>query len=263
MNQDKKPLILLTINAWGIAEKNDNNAISLADPLNFYELVKEFPVATIKERSKNLIERYNLLAKGSAKGLTISELISQSNLKQVFISSEEFFLESFAAFSGEKLLNNQELVIVDQLISDPLKQAEEIIKKSKEIIKSQNFQFININLPTISQIYQTGDKKKIIKAISRIDKYLGKLSDLALLNNYSLLITSLFSQAENLNNLPTKATFYPEISDNPVPLLIIDSDMQSTNLGLADPIDNDLSLLAPSGGFEIVKNIILKLTKII
>ncbi len=263
MNQDKKSVILLLINGWGIRGQDENNAISLADPENYYKLMTEYPVATLKEKTKDILKRYTSLTRGLESGLTISEVISQSNLKQAFLSNEEFFLESFSAFSGENLLNNQELFVVDQLISDPLKQADNIIKKSQELIKSQNFQFIFINLPTISQAYQTGDRKYLRKAIVKVDKYLSKLSELALLNNYSLVISSLFGQAENLNSLPTKRTFYPEINDNPVPLLIIGSDLQATNLGLADPIDNDLSLLAPSGGFEIIKKIILKIIKII
>lgn len=263
MSQDKKAVILLTINGWGISKEKDDNAISLADPSNFYQLSKEYPVALLKGEDKDLIKRYRSLARGLESSLTISQVIAQSNLKQIFISNQEFFLENFSAFSGEKLLNNQELFLVDQLLTDPLKQANEIIKRAKEIIKKQNYQFININLPSINQAYQTGNKKYLIKTISRVDKYLGKLSELALLNNYSLVITSLFGQAEKISNLAQQATFYPEINDNPVPLLIIGSDLQATNLGLADPIDNDLSLLAPSGGFEIIKNIILKLIKII
>jgi bisphosphoglycerate-independent phosphoglycerate mutase (AlkP superfamily) len=263
MSHVNKPLILLTINAWGIRGENEDNAISLAKPNNFYRLIREFPVSAIKDPSKDIIKRYHSLAKGNDPSLTICELIAQSNLKQIFVSNQAYFLESFSAFNRGKLLKNQDLYLVDQLITDPIRQAEEIIKKSKEIIKKNNYQFIYINLPTISQAFMQGNRKYLIKAVSRIDKYLGKISELALEHDYSLVISSLFGQAENLNNLPSQERYYPEINDNPVPLLIIGNDLQATNLGLADPIDNDLSLIAPSGGFEIVKNIILKLIKII
>lgn len=263
MNQDKKPLILLLLNGWGIAKESEINAISLAEPSNFNQLTKEYPVMSLKDDSKDIIVRYNKLARGLEDKLSISEIISQSNLKQLFISNHEFFLESFTAFSGDKLLNQQELFLINQSIEDPLKQAEEIFNKSKEYIKSRQFQFIHINLPTIYQAYQLANRKYLIKAISRVDFYIKKLYELSVLNNYSLVISSLFGQAENLNNLPSKKIFYPEISDNPTPLLVVSKDLQSTNFGFFEPIDNDLSTLPSSGGFEIIKKIILQLIKII
>lgn len=40
----KKPTILIVLDGWGVAKKSKNNAISLAEPLFFSELVNQYPV---------------------------------------------------------------------------------------------------------------------------------------------------------------------------------------------------------------------------
>ena len=53
-----KPIFLLLIEGWGVTEKNEANAISVARTPNLLRLVKDYPAAILETNNNNINSRY-------------------------------------------------------------------------------------------------------------------------------------------------------------------------------------------------------------
>ncbi len=258
------PVVLVLIDGWGIAPKYSGNVFKDLKLKNFSELIKNYPLALLKTDGKNISDRYSKIG---AFGL-LPELLAANNLTQINITESEKLLASWYSYNGnrDELLPKEELQVFSSKTGnrqDDFKQnASEVLKFSLRDIKNNFHDFIIINLANLDLVSATGDLEASKKAAKLLDKNLGKLVDAVLKQDGVLIITAAYGHAESMVNVATELPQFG-ITNNPVPFLIIGKKYQGRNIGLSDALDDDLSLIEPTGNLDNITPTILKILNIL
>ncbi len=180
---------------------------------------------------------------------TLGEVIAKNGKKQLRISETEKYPHVTFFFSGgrEDVFDGEERV----MISSPKvptydHQPEMSAPKVKDaVIKEINkdvFDFICLNFANADMVGHTGVYDAIKKAVETVDNCLNKVTNAALDNNYSVIITADHGNADfaiNPDGSPNTAH-----TINPVPCWLIDNDYKKLNSGrLADIAPTILKIL--------------------
>lgn len=267
-----KPVVLLLLDGWGVAPFSEANAIGASKTPTFLHLIKEYPVALLSVGEKNLNARYFALGSGSEtvssdlkSEQTLTSVLAQAGLKQLKISETERFADLTHFFNGgaeNKTIGEEWKIISSEAGNKAVKLPLAMRRTVKEIIRAidadEPVDFIAASLPTIDLTAINGDLKVVKKAVEDVDKNLGAILDAANHHGAVVIITSAGGNAEKLHNF---ATDLPdkEMTDNPVPFLIFGSQFKGKTIGLADALNEDLSLLSPAGTLADVAPTILKI----
>ncbi len=274
-NPDLSPksnlVFLLLLDGWGITEKNEANAISSARIPNFSKMAKEYPAAILEANALNINARYLILGSGlavsdetQAVGNDLSSIISGIGLKQLKIFDSERLAALSSFFNGrreERLMGEDWLSISleddKQEINIPLA-LKRIFRESVKAVKSGKYNFIVAACSALDITVASGDFAETVKTVEALDRALKSLAA-EVLDHQGILVIS--SSAGNAERLKDMVTDLPDknITDNPVPLIIIGHDFKGKTIGLKDAPDGDLSLLAPAGSLSDVAPTILNL----
>ncbi len=266
---NKRPVVLLFIDGFGVDIFADVNAISQANPKFFYSLVKDYPIALLKNSSLDPRKRYWSLGTGEKiinfpqANTCLSEILSNNNLKQLKISSAYnfTFLNSLFNNLNPAPYSLEERVMVGQEKIDIFGDAKEIVKLSQEAVLSNNYDFIVLSLAILDQLSLKHNFKEIVKGVKVLDEHIKKISQTVLENNGILLLCSPYGNVEHTKDLST-GWLNKEVTSNPVPFLLIAKEYMGKTIGLADPIDDDLSLLSPVGGLDVFMPTVLDILNI-
>ena len=270
-----KPVVLLLLDGWGIATKNEANAIGLAKMLNIRQLAKEYPAVILFADSGNLNTRYLTLGTGCfyeketevITKLDLSALISTHNFKQLKIFDGERMAALSHFFNGrrEEKINGEDWMIISstdkQKIFDPFLSLEKTIKAIVQAIRSENYDFIVASCSILDFLASTGNLIETIKAAEVLDKFIKRLSSEILESNGTLLITSAHGNAEKMKNLATDLED-KEMTISPVPFIIVNTELSGKTISYHDAPDGDLSLLKPAGTLADIAPTIAKLLQI-
>ncbi len=263
-----KPVVLLLLDGWGIAPASEVNAITTAQPKNFLNLVKDYPVALLYSKSRDPRRRYfsigtGLSAQSENYPLTqtcFSQVIAQANLRQLKISSAHNFTYLNLWLNGgqEESFNYEERLLIGQTDDDFLEVNDQLMSAGLKAISSDQYDFIVLGLSAADQASSLGDWSLTVKSIKSIDRYLLKLSRLIIKKKAALIIASPFGNAERTKDI---AADWPdkEPTGNPVPVVLVADEFKGKTIGLADTLDNDLSLLAPTDNLTCLAPTILDL----
>lgn len=269
-----KTLVLLLLDGWGAAPPSEANLISLAKVPTFNNLIKEYPVALLTVPDKNINTRY--LSIGSGKNIddekiineiTLSKILADSNLKQIKITETERLAALTHYFNGHrenKLLGEDWKIISSELGDYGVKPSLVSSRISSELIKSlksEKYKFLAVSMPAIDLVAMTGDFKAVKKAIEVVDKNLKKIVETVIEKKAVLIISSAGGNAENMKSMVTELVD-KEMTKNPVPVIIVGEDFKGKTIGLSEPLNNDLSLLAPAGSLEDLAPTILDIMNI-
>ena len=253
------PVVLLLLGGWGIAPSSEANAIFAAKTPNFLNLIKEYPVALLEAHDKTINARY--LSLGAGRDLSdenievvssLAKVISEANLKQIKITETERLAALTHFFNGhsETKFNGEDWNIVSSKTGDrelgPALVANRISKELIEALKTEKYNFIVVSMPTLDLVAASGDLKIIKKAAEAVDKNLKKIVEAVLDKKGVLIVSAASGNAENIKSMATDLTD-KEITNNPVPLIIIGEEFKGKTIGLSEPLNDDLSLLAPAG----------------
>lgn len=268
-------VVLLMLDGWGVAPASIANAITAAKTPTFLNLIKEYPVALLDPGDKSLNARYLTLGSGreiadenSESEINLSSIISAADLKQVKIAETERFAALTHFFNGhhEDKFNGEEFKIISSKIgSKDAKPCLTMRRTAKEIIKvisaDETPAFLAAAIPCLDLTAAKGDFLENKKAAEAVDKVLKDIFLAVSNKNGILIITAAGGNAEKSRDL---AADRPDtgLTDNPVPLLIIGSEFKGKTIGLADPLNNDLSLLTPAGKLADLAPTILKIMKL-
>jgi 2,3-bisphosphoglycerate-independent phosphoglycerate mutase len=265
------PVVLLLLDGWGIAPISEANAITSAKTPTFLNLTKEYPVATLRVDKKDLNARYvdlgagGNLRVGSGESVnTLTKLISQANLSQIKITETErlaALTNFFNGYTENKSQGEDWLTVSSEAGAEDRKTPlalSRIVKETIKAIKSEKYNFIVVSLPTIALAAAKGNFEMVKKIVTTIDKNLKNIFSEVLDKKGIMIVSAACGNAERMLNLGTEM-IDTEITNNPVPIIIAGEEFKGRTIGLADPVDNDLSLLAPVGTLADLAPTILKI----
>jgi 2,3-bisphosphoglycerate-independent phosphoglycerate mutase len=267
-----KPVVLLLLGGWGIAPPSEANAIASAKTPTFLDLIKEYPVALLTTGDKNLNARYLTLGAGreiteasSQVDITLTSVLAGAGLKQLKISETERFADLTHFFNGgaEDKANGEDWKIVSSEAGNhTVKLSLALRRTTKEAIRAIESDtpadLIVVAIPILDLTAASGDFKAVKKAAADLDAKLRNILDAVASKNGVAIITAAGGNAERLRNLATDFVD-KEMTDNPVPFLIVGAEFKGKTIGLADPVNDDLSLLSPAGTLADVAPTILRI----
>lgn len=268
-----RPVLLLLLDGWGLAPISSANAINLDLCPNLSRLVSEYPVAALQTTFKNPALSYLSLGSGRpAFSLeasyeqveTLPQIISAGGLRQAYIAESEKFALATYFFKGKnsQVLSGEDQFIVSSIAGDYSSQPELALKELSALavkkIKSGVYDFILLNLSNLDLLSSTGSFEAITKSLPLLDKNIDKLVKVVLDAGGVMLITSAHGNAEKILDLKTDLVDI-EITDNPVPFLVIGERFKGKTIGRQDVLSNDLSLLEPYGSLNDVAPTIIKI----
>ncbi|HQM15887.1 MAG TPA: 2,3-bisphosphoglycerate-independent phosphoglycerate mutase [Candidatus Woesebacteria bacterium] len=187
---------------------------------------------------------------------TLGEIIADAGLKQLRITETEKFahLTFFMNCKREEPFTNEDRVMFDsysdikQHDEKPQMRTPDIANKLVEVLPTQTYQAIFVNMCNADMVGHTGNIEATIKGIEAIDQALSKVTPVALANGYSVIITADHGNAEQMldevqGDKLTAHTTYP------VPLILVSSDnysFEKETAQMADIAPTILNLLGIS-----------------
>lgn len=194
---------------------------------------------------------------------TMGEILANNGKTQLRIAETEKYPHVTFFFSGgrENVFQGEERIMVSSpkvptYDMQPEMSAPEVTQKVLEQIKKQKFDFICLNFANADMVGHTGDYNAIKKAVETVDDCVRRVSETAIENGYTVLITSDHGNADfafNEDGSPNTAH-----TTNPVPLWLIDKDYKKLKDGgrladLAPTILHIMGIEAP----EVMKGNVL------
>lgn len=180
---------------------------------------------------------------------TLGEVVANAGKKQLRIAETEKYAHVTFFFSGgreekfqleERVLVNSPKVATYDL--KPEMSAPEIAKALMEILRSKEEDLIILNFANGDMVGHTGVYEAIKQAVKTIDGLAKEVTDCAVENGYTVLITADHGNADhavNPDGSPNTAH-----SLNPVPFIVVDNDIKAVKNGiLADIAPTILKLM--------------------
>jgi len=266
----RQTLVFLLLDGWGIAPASEANMISLSKTPTFNKLIKDYPVALLNVKKKSLNARY--LSIGSGQHLSdeniktvnnLTQVISEAGLTQIKISETERLAALTHFFNGgrENKVLGEDWKIISSKSNDLAGLLGSMTNVRKEILKalkSEKYNFLTVVIPSLDLAAQQDNLENVKKVVESLDRHLNKIVATVLDYSANLLVSAACGNAENIKSMATELSDR-EMTDNPVPLIIIGEKLKGKTFGLSEPLNDDLSLLAPIGGLEDLAPTILDL----
>lgn len=262
-NTRPRPLVFLLADSWGIGPTHPGSAFFELKIKNFSHLIKNYPIAVLDKSGENSAQRYQAVG---AQG-RLTKIISEQGLSQLHVMESEKLVDAWHNFNGGRdyLLAKEELKVFSSEIGDRSRDPEQLTSQITDFaiknIKKDSFDVIFVNLSNLDLMVPTGNLQAAREAAHILDKNIGRLANAVLKHQGVLIMSAAYGRAESMVNM---ATELPEtrINDNPVPFMIVGREYEGRTIGFADPLNNDLSLLAPAGSLEDIVKTILKILEI-
>jgi 2,3-bisphosphoglycerate-independent phosphoglycerate mutase len=180
---------------------------------------------------------------------TLGEVIAKNGLSQLRIAETEKYAHVSFFFSGgreEKFENETRILIPSQKVATydlkPEMSAPEVKKALMAEIEKNIHNLIVVNFANCDMVGHTGVYDAIVKAVETVDTAMGEVVELAIKNDYQILIIADHGNADNaLNDDGTPNTAH---SLNPVPCILINSEYEKIENGvLADVAPTILKMM--------------------
>ena len=180
---------------------------------------------------------------------TLGEVIAKNGLSQLRIAETEKYAHVSFFFSGgreEKFENETRILIPSQKVATydlkPEMSDPEVKKALMAEIEKNIHNLIVVNFANCDMVGHTGVYDAIVKAVETVDTAMGEVVELAIKNDYQILIIADHGNADNaLNDDGTPNTAH---SLNPVPCILINSEYKKIENGvLADVAPTILKMM--------------------
>ena len=264
------PIVLLTIDGWGVSLAGDGNALSKADTPFFKELISKYPTATILTTEKRKIKlSHNYLALGFSqphpdkKSLGLLDVLSASNNKWLIITEAEKYASAIYFFNNQKAISNDNFIsvksgLVEKYDLDPAMATVKVTAEITKALKRHDLKFILATLDCLDSVSHTGNFSATIMAAEAVDKALKKITKEVLASNGVLIVTAVAGKAEEMVDMKTEI-INKKSTANPVPVIIVGQEFEGKTIGLGEVLDSDITILKPSGKIVDIAPTILKL----
>ncbi|MFA7662937.1 MAG: 2,3-bisphosphoglycerate-independent phosphoglycerate mutase [Patescibacteria group bacterium] len=176
-------------------------------------------------------------------------ILEEKHINQTYLAEGDKYIQLISFLKGNI---DKELSLAKNLILPE----DNIPKAIVHAIVDEKSEFVATNFSLADKEAGEGDLKKTIKAIEKIDSYLGKITDAVIEKQGVVLITADHGNIEEFSNLQNGA-IEKENSTNPVPLILVGERWgQDKELGEGKI---DLSLIKPTGALSDIAPTILKI----
>ncbi len=219
-------IVLIIADGWGIMPSDDdkNNVIKQAKTPNFDKLLKFYPSFLLtasgssvgyingelgdSERGHLILGAGRTLDKLTEKPIkdSLSEVLSKNNLKQLYISETEKFVNISYFFGGfrDKPLDGADWTNIPSLEmpffkNNPEMSAKEVNKKVVQSVIDDKYNFIAVNIANPDMVAHEADFDATIKAVQITDACVGEILDLVLAKDGVLIFTSDHGNAEEIS----------------------------------------------------------------
>ena len=181
---------------------------------------------------------------------TLGQVLSINNKKQIRIAETEKYPHVTFFFNGgnEKVLKNERRIMcnspkVATYDLKPEMSAYEIVSKIIPEIESRSADFICLNFANPDMVGHTGNFSATVSACEAVDDCMGKVVDMCMDNNYSIIIIADHGNSDVMINEDGSAN--TSHTTNPVPIIVVDKDVEKVDDGiLADVAPTILKLLS-------------------
>jgi bisphosphoglycerate-independent phosphoglycerate mutase (AlkP superfamily) len=255
---EKRPVVLLLVEGWGIGAATDGNAISIAEPKNFIELVQNFPVFALRASGLDVglkvSEPGNYVAGYKAIGEPLCGALKSLDSKLAVIGSpvgverlqQNFFLNSISKEKIVEVSGDQE---TNQIIKN-------VIDATVEAVLSEKSDLIVANIIQIDISASHGNLATTVDDIKTLDNNLKSLVDAVLTKHGTLIFVSDHGNAEAVIDLTTDITIGN--TTNPVPCVVVNENLRGRSGGYDDSVTSEVSDLKISGSIKLVAPTVLK-----
>ncbi|MBL7169595.1 MAG: 2,3-bisphosphoglycerate-independent phosphoglycerate mutase [Candidatus Aenigmarchaeota archaeon] len=177
---------------------------------------------------------------------TLGKVLSENRLKQLRLAETEKYGHVTYFFNcqyEDPFMGEERLMIPSTKVPSydlkPEMSAHEITEEAKKQISSRKFDFILINFANCDLVGHTANKKAIIKGVEVVDECTGKVIDVALKNDYVVVLTADHGSAEE--KLYPNGKPKPAHSANPVNFFIITDSPELKGIKLKDGGQKDVA----------------------
>lgn len=169
----------------------------------------------------------------------LGEILSKNGINQLRIAETEKYAHVTYFFNSqiEKPFVNEDRILIDSkkvpsYAVAPEMSAKEITDRLLKEIDSEKYPVIILNFANCDLVGHSGDFNASIKAVEVIDECLGRITEKALVKDYTTLITGDHGNVEYMiyDDGPNKGQPCPSHTKNPVPLLVISKKYKSAKL---------------------------------
>jgi len=206
-----------------------------------------------------------IAAENTVPAVTLTAILSQAGLKQTKIAETERFAALTHFFNGhrEDKAAREAWEIISSEAGDHTNKPSLALKRTiaaiiKEINRDDPADFLIAAIPYLDLVAAGGDWTLVKKAMETIDQDLKKILTAMTAKKGVLIISAACGNAEKMG-VPGTEIIDKDMTDNPVPILIIGEEFKGKTIGLTDPLDNDLSLLTPAGTLADLAPTILRI----
>lgn len=180
---------------------------------------------------------------------TLGEVVANAGKKQLRIAETEKYAHVTFFFSGgrEAKFNLEDRVLINSpkvatYDLQPEMSAPEVADSLIKILNTKEEDLIILNFANGDMVGHTGVYAAIEKAVKTIDGLVKKVTDCAVENGYTVLITADHGNADNAVNADGSPNTAHSL--NPVPFIVVDKDVKSVENGiLADIAPTILKLM--------------------
>ena len=159
---------------------------------------------------------------------TLGEVISGAGLKQFHCAETEKYAHVTYFFNGRRgeayPLEDRVIVPSPHVATYDLAPAMSASEVSDEVIKainSQQYGFIVVNYANGDMVGHTGKEDAIIRSIEAMDHEVGRMLDVAVANEYSVILTADHGNCEEMVDAVTGAP-HTQHTSFPVPCMVLD-----------------------------------------
>lgn len=183
---------------------------------------------------------------------TLGEVVADAGKKQLRIAETEKYAHVTFFFSGgreatfaleDRVLVNSPKVATYDL--QPEMSAPEVAQELIKVLNTRKEDLVVLNFANGDMVGHTGVYEAIAKAVKTIDALVKQVVDCAVTNGYTVLITADHGNADNAVNADGSPNTAHSL--NPVPFIVVDSDIKTVHNGiLADIAPTILKLMGIS-----------------
>lgn len=270
ISQTSTPVVLLLLDGWGIAPLNEANIFTAAKMPVLSNLLIDYPVVSLKTGNDDWNGRYMTIGAGRTVNsndervpFNLTTTLAVAGKQQLKIMDTERLAALTHYFNGqiEGRQIGEEWRVISPKSSGGLQSfhaAKQVMQELCNTLKDhKQYDFIVAAVPYIDLMAMHKDQKSVKKAAEMVDKLVADV--LAVLpTNGVLLISSAGGNAEKNLNL-VSGEIDRELTDNPVPFLLINPGFVGRTVVSMTSTSEDLSLLATMGSLADIAPTILYL----